>query len=70
MVQMLLDKGVDANVKMETVAAFHEDHDKVLTSMNNSAAMLDKQGKHEEAEEMHGKILALKQRVIRTNEWQ
>ncbi len=38
--------------------------------MNNLALVLSRQGKYHEAEEMHRQALALKERLLRTDEWQ
>ena len=42
-----------------------KEHPSTLTSMNNMALILSKQGKYKEAEEMYGQALALTKRVLR-----
>jgi tetratricopeptide (TPR) repeat protein len=42
-----------------------EEHPDMLTSMNNLAQALSKQGKHAEAEQMHRETLALREKVLR-----
>jgi tetratricopeptide (TPR) repeat protein len=41
----------------------HE-HPSTLTSMNNLAGVLDRQGKYEEAEAMHRQTLAMREKVL------
>jgi Flp pilus assembly protein TadD len=41
-----------------------EEHPSTLDSMNNLALVLDSQGKHAEADEMHRQALQLKEKVL------
>lgn len=47
-----------------------KEHPSTLTSMNNLAGVLSRQGKYKEAEEMYRQMLALKERAARTDQWQ
>ena len=46
------------------------EHPDTLISMAKLAQVLSSQGKYEEAERIQRQMLALNERVIRTDEWQ
>lgn len=47
-----------------------KEHPDTLTSMDNLASVLSRQGSYDEAERIHRQMLAQKERAARTDGWQ
>ena len=56
-----MKKVLDGKHRRKTLGCRHPD---TLTSMNNLTNVLDRQGKYEEAEQMHRKTLALMETLL------